>query len=156
MCWDVDIVHRRDTELINADYWSRLSIDIDFNPLFCMYLDFTHQLWKSHPAPTDLPLQTKNMPYYHGPCFQKPNANTDTANTLHIQVLLTDFAMSTSWGHTYLSNVSVQYGEMTPLVHAVPPSCTLLNLEVEHYAREALHFNWAVYSFLNGHFFIIH
>jgi hypothetical protein len=35
MCWDVDIVHRPDTELIDADYWSRLGVDLDFDPLFC-------------------------------------------------------------------------------------------------------------------------
>ena len=34
MCWDVDIVHRPDTELVDADYWSRLGVDIDFDPLF--------------------------------------------------------------------------------------------------------------------------
>jgi hypothetical protein len=34
MCWDMDIVHRPDYELVDANYWSQLSIDIDFNPLF--------------------------------------------------------------------------------------------------------------------------
>jgi hypothetical protein len=35
MCWDADIVHRPDSELVDVDYWSRLGADIDFNPLFC-------------------------------------------------------------------------------------------------------------------------
>ena len=34
MCWDVDIVHRPDSELVDADYWSRLGVDIKFEPLF--------------------------------------------------------------------------------------------------------------------------
>jgi hypothetical protein len=34
MWWDVDIVHRPDTELVDANYWSRLGVDIEFNPLF--------------------------------------------------------------------------------------------------------------------------
>jgi hypothetical protein len=33
MCWDVDIVHRPDTELVDADYWSRFGVDLDFDPL---------------------------------------------------------------------------------------------------------------------------
>jgi len=40
MCWDVDIVHRNDIHLTNADYWSRLGADICFDPLFKSYLDF--------------------------------------------------------------------------------------------------------------------
>ena len=31
MCWDVDIVHRPDTKLVDADYWSRLGVDIEFD-----------------------------------------------------------------------------------------------------------------------------
>jgi hypothetical protein len=38
MCWDVDIVYQPDTELIN---WSRLDVDLDFDPLFCEYLNLT-------------------------------------------------------------------------------------------------------------------
>jgi hypothetical protein len=152
MCWDVDIVHNPDTELVNADYWSRLGVDLYFDPLFHEYLEFTPQLQKFHPAPTDLPMQPENMPYYHGPRFQKPTTEMDTADTLHIQGLLTDIAMSTGWGHTYLSNIPGQVREMMPSVHAAPCSRTLLNLEVACYARQAMHFSWAVYSFLNGHF----
>jgi hypothetical protein len=118
MCWDVDIVHRTDTELIDANYWSHLGIDLDFDPLFCKYLNLTCKLQKSHPAPTDLPMQPKNMSYYHRPRFQTPTADTDTANTLHIQGLLTDIVMSTGWGQTYLSNVPAQFGKMTSSVHA--------------------------------------
>ncbi len=71
-------------------------------------------------------------------------AYTDTANTLHIQGLLTDIVMSIGWGQTYLSNVSAQFGEMTSSVHAAPHSRTLLNSEVVLYAHQAMHFNWAV------------
>ena len=41
MCWDVDIVHRNDIHLTDANYsWSRLGADICFDPLFKSYLDF--------------------------------------------------------------------------------------------------------------------
>ena len=85
-------------------------------------------------------MQPEKMPYYHGPCFQTPTADTDTANTLHIQGLLTDIFMSTGWGWTYLSNAPAQFVEMTYSVHATPHSCTLLNSEVAWYAHQAMHF----------------
>ena len=44
MCWDVDIVHRNDIHLTDADYWSRLGADICFDPLFKSYLDFDQGL----------------------------------------------------------------------------------------------------------------
>jgi hypothetical protein len=97
-------------------------------------------------------MRPKNMPYYSRPHFQMPTADTDTANTLHIQGLLTDIFMSTGWGQTYLSNVPVQFGEMTSSVHAAPHFCTLLNSEVAQYEHQAMHFKCAVYSFSNGHF----
>ncbi len=44
MCWDVDIVHRPNHELVNADYWSRLGTDIEFYPLFHNYLRYVEDL----------------------------------------------------------------------------------------------------------------
>jgi hypothetical protein len=40
MCRDIDIVHRNNIHLTDADYWSRLGADICFDPLFKSYLDF--------------------------------------------------------------------------------------------------------------------
>jgi hypothetical protein len=92
MCWDVDIVHRPDTELVDADYWSQLGIDFDCDPLFWEYLDYTHKLCQSNPAPTNLPMQPENMPYYRWPHFRKPTSNKAMADTMHLQGLLTDIA----------------------------------------------------------------
>jgi hypothetical protein len=64
MCWDVNIVHRPDSELVDADYWSRLGANLNFDPLFCRYLELTHHLRWSLPAPTDLPMHPENMPYF--------------------------------------------------------------------------------------------
>jgi hypothetical protein len=122
MCWDVDIVQRPDTELVDADYWSRLGFDIKFDPLFCEYIKFTHHLWMSNPAPTDLPMQPKNMPYYRGPRCHKPTTEGTTADTMYIQSLLTDIATSTGWGHTHLLNVLICFGETEPAVLAATPS----------------------------------
>ena len=54
MCWDMDIVHCPDSELVDANYWSRFGTDIEFDPLFWEYLKFTRQLRWSNPAPSDL------------------------------------------------------------------------------------------------------
>ncbi len=107
MCWDVDIVHRPNSELIDANYWSRLRADLNFDPLFRWYLELTHHLRWSLPAPTDLPMHPENMPYYQEPCIQKPTPATDAANALHTQTLLTDLIVSDGRGHMHLLNVPV-------------------------------------------------
>ncbi len=40
MCWDVDIVHRTNDFLIDADYWSRLNANLCYEPTFREYLQF--------------------------------------------------------------------------------------------------------------------
>ena len=153
MCWDVDIVHRPYSELVDADYWLRLGIDIDFDPLFREYLEYTCHLCHSNPAPTDLLMRPKNMPYYRGPRFQCTTpTESNNADTLHIQSLLTDITTSTDWGHTHLSNVPIHVGQLALAVHTATSSQTLLNLELALYSRQAMQYNWAVYSFSNGHF----
>jgi hypothetical protein len=71
---------------------------------------------------------------------------------LHIQSLLTDITTSTGWGHTHLENVPVHIGNLAQLEHPTPPSQPLPNSELALYARLAMQYNWAVYSFSNGHF----
>jgi hypothetical protein len=153
MCWDVNIIHRPVSKLIDADYWSRLGADLNFDPLFRKYLQLTHHLRKSKPAPTDLPMHSKNMPYYRRPRFQPPTPATKLADTLHIQNLLTDLIVSDGRGHTHLSNVPVQFGELnSSLPNTGQPARTLLNKKNTRYARETMNFDWVVYSFSNGHF----
>ena len=152
MCWDVDIVHRPDTELVDADYWSRLGVDLDFNPLYGEYIQFTHQLKKSHPPPTDIPMRPENMPYYRGPRIQQPTTDSDAAENLHAGNLLTELITSNGCGPTHFSNIPVRFGFMESSAHAKPPTRVLLNSEFTRYAREATQFNWAVHAFSNGHF----
>ena len=52
----MDIVHRNNIYMTNADYWSRLGEDICYDPLFKSYLDFDCGLCKTFPAPVDLPM----------------------------------------------------------------------------------------------------
>ncbi len=153
MCWDVDIVHRPDSELVDADYWSRLGANIDFNPLFRDYLDYTAKLRKSNPAPADLPMRPENMPYYRGPRVQPVTKTSDSKDALHIQSLLTDIVMSNSTGHTHLSNIPVRFGhEATALRHLGQPRA-FLSSEFASYAFQTMSFSWAVFLFSNGYFF---
>ena len=112
MCWDVDILHRPDTELVNADYLSHLSVDLTFDPLYLKYLQLTHPLRSSKPAPMDLPMRPENIPYYRGPRIQKPSPEYESAQTLYIQVLLSDLLVLDGRGHTILSNLPVIFEQL--------------------------------------------
>ena len=72
MCWDVDVIHHPDTELVDADYWSRLGVDLQYDPLYVQYLTQTRQLRLVNPPPVDLPMLPENMPYYRGPRVKFP------------------------------------------------------------------------------------
>ncbi len=58
-----------------------------------------------------------------------------------------------SYGHTHLSIVPIKFCEFDS-AHPPPRQVarTLLNSELASYARQAQQFDWAVYSFSNGHF----
>ena len=97
-------------------------------------------------------MRPENMPYYRGPRFQLTTPiESSNAKTLHIQSLLTDITTSTGWGHTHLENVPVHIGNLVQSVDP-PQSRPLLNSELALYACQAMHYNWAVYLFSNGHF----
>jgi hypothetical protein len=153
MCWDVDIVHRPDTELVDVNYWLRLGVDLDFDPLLRGYLAYALARRHSSPPPTDLPMRPENMPYYHGPRIQEPTDSAVPADGLHIQSLITEIVSSSDCGHTHLSNVPIRFGEFND---AHPPlrqaARTLLNSEFASHARQAQQFDWAVYLFSNRHF----
>jgi hypothetical protein len=71
----------------------------------------------------------------------------------HIQSLISDIVTSVDCRHTHLSIVPVRFGEFDG-VHPRPRQAarTLLNSKFACYALQTQHFDWAVYSFLNGHF----
>jgi hypothetical protein len=152
----VDIVHRPDTELVDANYWLRLGVDLDFNPLLHGYLVYALAHRHSNPPPTDLPMRPENMPYYRGPRIQEPTKSAVPANALHIQSLITDIVSSFGCGHTHLLNVPIRFGKIDS-AHPPPRQAarTLLNSKFASYARQAQQFDWAVYLFSNGHFSLL-
>ncbi len=155
MCWDVDIIHRPDSKLIDANYWSCLGTDITFDPLFRKYLQLTHQLRQSKPAPMDLRMHPENMPYYRGPRFLLPTPTAESYNVLHIQGLLTDLIVSDGRGHMHLSNVPIQFGKIDSYLPTTgQPAPALLNSKFVQYARQTMNFDWAVYSFFQWAFWV--
>jgi hypothetical protein len=64
MCWDVNIVHRNDTYIMDADYYSPLGADLCFDPLFKTYLDLNQSLCLESPVPSSFPMKPENMLYY--------------------------------------------------------------------------------------------
>jgi hypothetical protein len=151
MCWDMDIVHRNDIYLANADYWSRLGEDICYDPLFKAYLDFDRGLRETFPAPTDLPTLPENMPYYRGPrVVSPPSADEQTTDVNHCQSLFTQVLTHESNGLCHLSVNPIKFGEFDTVTPSEGHAST--NHEFSCYAQQVLRFSWAVYSFSGGHF----
>jgi hypothetical protein len=80
MCWDVNIVHQPDVQLIDANHWSCLGIDIKYSPLLQEYLAFRMKICAKNPPPTKLPMHPENIPYYHRRRIQVTTAIADTTN----------------------------------------------------------------------------
>jgi hypothetical protein len=70
MCWEVKIIHHPDSQLVDADYWSQLGSDIEYDPLQRDHLEFAMKTRAANPPPTEVPMCPENMPYYRGLRFQ--------------------------------------------------------------------------------------
>ena len=71
MCWDMDIEHQKDIFLTDANYWSRLGVDLCFDPLLKTYIEQVHSFHQCSPPLTALPPSPENMPYFRGPRLSK-------------------------------------------------------------------------------------
>ena len=60
MCWDMDIEHRNDHWLTDADYFSRLGADLCFDPLLKNYIQRTDFCQRRNPLVTSLPMEPEN------------------------------------------------------------------------------------------------
>ncbi len=99
MCWDMDIEHRNDHWLTDADYFSCLGANLCFDPLLKDYIQRTDFLRRRNPPVTSLPMGPENMPYFRGPHLAnilaaEPNAicpiptSVNSANTASNHALL--------------------------------------------------------------------
>jgi hypothetical protein len=85
---DIDIVHRTNDYLADADYWSRLDADLCSDPSFQCYLPLIAELHKKHPPPTKLPMRTAIIPYYRGPRTLLSTARQEPARTVRCRRLM--------------------------------------------------------------------
>ena len=67
MCWDMDIVHRTNDFFVDADYLSRLGVDLCFNPLLRHYIQRDVSIRAKNPVPETFPVLAENMPVACGP-----------------------------------------------------------------------------------------
>ncbi len=129
MGWDVDIVHRRNDHLVDADYWSRLDCNLCYDPSFRSYLRFVESFRTNHPLPTEIPIKAEHMPYYRGTRVHAlPSSNdepihndvvSDTAPPIDkaAAALLTNIITSGELGCTSLGIWTVVFGNFT-----IPPT----------------------------------
>jgi hypothetical protein len=150
MCWDVDLIHRNDDYVTDADYWLRLGANLCFDPLFKTYLDLNRSLCLKSPAPSLLPMKPKNMPYYRGPRIMPFSDTDDTSDSSHHQAIVSTVMINNCHGLCHLSNIPIQFGDFRNVTS--PNAWLLRNDKFPCYAQQALQFSWAVYSFYGGHF----
>ncbi len=162
MGWDVDIVHRTNNYLVDANYWSQLDSDLCYGPLFKQYLHLVAELQKKHPPPMELQMQVEHTPYYCGPripakhCslgtsmeIDGDNADADAVATTLISSIITQ-GME---GCTSLCNRPAEFG-YHPQRMADKSIRTLYNLEIPALAYWARHFFLGNLWFQLGTFFI--
>ena len=145
MCWDMDIEHRNDIHLTNADYFSRLGSDLCYDPLLRDYIERVDAIKRAHPSESALPMEPQNMPYYRGPRLPKivPEAVSAVAITS---------VPTINTGSQHLSNWPVSFGFSSTLPDAGLPARAFYNSDLSHTAGLLSHFDWAVYGFNSGHF----
>ena len=105
MGWDMDIVHRNDHHLADADYWSRVGADLCFDLLLRRYLEISSALVRSNPPTKGLPLLPENMPYYRSPRFPY----MDSAPDDHMPAAQAAMVLPLSAGTIAISNRPVAF-----------------------------------------------
>jgi hypothetical protein len=101
----MDIEHRNDIFLSDADYWSRLGVDLCFNPLLKTYIKQVNLFCQRSPSLTALPPSPENMPYFRGPRLPKEATTpADSQNLVHTSMAI-DGAPTIGFQH--LSNHAV-------------------------------------------------
>jgi hypothetical protein len=132
MGWDVDIVHRCNDHLVDANYWSRLDADLCYDPSFRQYLHIVSDLHRAHPPPVKLPMKPEHMPYYRGsriPVEHCPSGTSTDNNTEDIdaKTLMTTIITQCNNGPTSLSIHPFNVGTF----HTIPPARTRCNYTTE-------------------------
>ena len=166
MCWDMDIEHRNDHWLTDANYLSCLGADLSFDPLLKDYIQRTDFLRRRNPLVASLPMEPKNMPYFLGPRLphilsMKPDASSPPTATSPIKdsdnnaILASDHALLAfvKTGSQHFANWPVSFGSVQyPCLPRHWDKRCLYNSDLTLTAKSIAHFDWAVYGFNSGHF----
>jgi hypothetical protein len=114
----------------------------EYDPLLHNYLEFLMKTHTTNLLPTELPMHSINMPYYHSPRFQATAALTNATNVFHAQTILTNIVVHHDFGYTHLSHMPVHSRQPTDN-SSVPKSGAraLLNSKFAQYATHANSFN---------------
>lgn len=169
MIWSLDIVHRANPHLIDADYFSRLGADLCFDPLYTDYLNFTTELRKCFP-PVEGEIKPENMPGYRGPRtfgprLLGPNSQplpADTSSTAYAAAnlplpdhdsapIVASIFGNQSGGHHHCL-------EVVPILfeHSSTVRTSVTGLPYNHdfpvFAGAVTSFSFAIYGFNSGHF----
>jgi hypothetical protein len=150
MCWDVDIVHRTNNFLVDADYWSWLNADLCYDPTFRKYLQYILSFLTTHPLPTALPMKPENKPYYCGPRVHHLDDLEDADADVAAVSLLTMIVTKAQYITPCLANYPIQFGTFTSPTNTDVHQ--LYNLEFPVLAFCAACFSWAIYLFNSGYF----
>jgi len=155
MGWDVDIVHRTNDYLVDANYWSWLDSDLCYDLSFREYLHIVSDLRRAHPPLTDLPMKPENMPYYRGPRIPIEHCQLGTSTDevdvdVNATALMTTILTQGDIGHTNLSIHPFQVGTFNSM--PLGSLRTNYNADIPALAYRATTFSWALYGFNSGHF----
>ena len=151
MCWDMEIVHRTQDHLVDADYWSRLGADLCYDPLMRKYLTLMHGFSKQNPSPTRLPMFPQNMPYFRGPRVQSKKRVTFRDDVKGGSDIENDPSVNgiSIIPVTFCSQPAAPTENPTSMP---PPERVLYNADIPSLAYLILRYRWAVYCFNTGHF----
>jgi hypothetical protein len=160
MCWDMEIKHRNDHFLTDADYWSHLVADLCFNPLLKNYIKQVNAMRTRSPSPTALPPAPENMPYFRGPRLpaMPPLPALYAPGDSHQATLACIASSSPSSGAPvvglqHLSNYLVCFGMLPQSAsHPAAPAQSLYNSNITFPTSILAKFDWAVYGFNISHF----
>jgi hypothetical protein len=141
MGWDVDIVHRCNDYLVDADYWSRLDANLCYDPSFRQYLHIVSDLRRTHPPPVELPMKPVHMPYYRGPRIPVkhcPSGTSTDDNTEDVDAnaLMTTSLLSAIMAPPALASTHLMLAHSTPFL---PLKCVVIttpNFQLWHTERQ--------------------
>ncbi len=160
MCWDMEIEHRNDDWLTDADYFSRLGANLCYDPLLYDYIEQVNALRQKNPSPSKLPMEPENMPYFRGPRVNTPShyaatldppADASKKHPSALQILYA--AQSPKCGLQHLSNWPVSFGLFTSAACTTATGTrSLYNSDLTAAASMLARFDWAIYGFNSGHF----